>query len=1228
MNSREFKNKIITMSKDINDTFKKNESMNSLPFNSLSPIDNAEDCEIYFDALEWALTNKNKNRNIAISGSYGSGKSSIIQTFIKKSQSSSNLWRKLFPKYRFFNISLATFKETQDNGNDNNAELQQKGSDNNPELQRLIELSILQQLFFHEEDSNIPDSRFKKIKQHKRFKLIGYSILTIVITICILFIISPDFLAKFSIINFDKKYLPYLNKIASIITLLGLFLLIYKMSRSLIGFSIKKLKINDAEIEIEKGISTSILNNHLDEIIYFFEATKYNVVVIEDLDRFAQAEVYTKLREINLLINNSKKVKQHVVFIYAIKDDMFLDKNRAKFFDFIIPIIPVINSSNSGAKLRKIVEKNNYILDDELLDDLSMFIDDMRLLYNIMNEFYIYSKKINNNLNMNQLLSIIVYKNIFPNDFTKLNDNKGDLFQTISKKRGYIKSSIIELDKQITELKNEIKRIEEHELNDIKELRTIYIAKVVEKIKKGFLNFNVNNNQISLSDFTSDDNFSKLKKGKIDYYYIYSNYNAPQPDTINISFNDIEKEVNPLINYSEREKLIHDKTRTNDIKKEIERINERKYQIQKSNLKDLLQNKNIVAETIIDKKSDLINILLRNGYIDENYMDYISVFHEGELTKSDYEFLIGIKTEKVTEFDYKLNKTEELIKKINEYAFEKEFVLNYDLVDTLLKNNNFATRKDHFFKQLSNEKEKIFSFIDEYIDRTAYIELFVKELCKYWSNIWRYINSKIIISDEKKNKYFNLIIQYAEIKNIVEIFKKDSKSIYNYPSFLKINTDKERLISVIKDLHIKFNTIEIDSPESLLHYIFENNHYSLNPEMIKSYSSIKNVYNEKLFQTKNYSFIYSTKLQKMIDYIESNIEEYVEFVFLKLENNTEEQLDFYIDLLNKTELSIELKEKVIIKSNTIIDNIDTITDNVVRKILLMHLKINPKWDNVLIMFEENTNVLSDAVIEFINNVQIAEILSSIKMKSDKNDKGIQIYSKLCEALLNNRNIITKSLELISKSIPWWYESFETDNLSKERITILIENNKVNPTLNSFNYLQENFKGTNILLIEKHFSKFKDLIEELIIDSEDLSLILKSNIIDTKSKFDFINKLDDAIILENAENIDSLTKYLIEFDTYSISNSLKIKLLVNNNLTTKERITFFNKNKSILTKELITNFLLSLGSQYELITDTSKKAQVDDNVYNRLLFNILIELNYISSFSEKDKVLRVNHKRQE
>ena len=61
------------------------------------------------------------------------------------------------------------------------------------------------------------------------------------------------------------------------------------------------------------------------------------------------------------MINNSKDINRRVRFIYAIKDDIFTDKDRTKFFDYIIPVVPFINSSNSFKKLTDLLEQENLL---------------------------------------------------------------------------------------------------------------------------------------------------------------------------------------------------------------------------------------------------------------------------------------------------------------------------------------------------------------------------------------------------------------------------------------------------------------------------------------------------------------------------------------------------------------------------------------------------------------------------------------------------------------------------------------------------------------------------------------------------------------------------------------------------------------------------------------------------------------------------------------------------
>ena len=56
--------------------------MSRLLYKALTPTDSAEQVEEYLEALTWALQQKDIH-NIALAGAYGSGKSSIIETFLR-----------------------------------------------------------------------------------------------------------------------------------------------------------------------------------------------------------------------------------------------------------------------------------------------------------------------------------------------------------------------------------------------------------------------------------------------------------------------------------------------------------------------------------------------------------------------------------------------------------------------------------------------------------------------------------------------------------------------------------------------------------------------------------------------------------------------------------------------------------------------------------------------------------------------------------------------------------------------------------------------------------------------------------------------------------------------------------------------------------------------------------------------------------------------------------------
>jgi hypothetical protein len=480
----------------------------------------------------------------------------------------------------------------------------------------------------------------------------------------------PDIFLRITQFDLPKEIKTITHTVFLISWIVTIFFIFCKILRILKVFRLIKLVFKNAEIEINDSINKSILNSHLDEILYFFEVTKYNVVILEDLDRFQQTNVFTKLREINLLVNSSKKIKRNVVFIYAIKDDMFRENERTKFFDFVVPVIPVINTSNSSEILFN--QRNLYFkgeISDEIIENVSYFIDDMRLLFNILNEYNIYRQKLGDNINKDKLFATIVYKNLFPNDFVKLCNNDGKLFAIISQKGNIILQRAEEIDKEINLIRNSIDQAENTKLNNIKELRALYVFQYVADIKNRIVAFCINNQRYNFEDVLTDELFDFFVRDKIQYYSIitrgYNGLSEISSAQDIPKFQDIEKKLGAAHTYEQRKIQIETHTiqALNELKEKIRLKDQEKIDIRHRELSVLFDPKSIDNDLKNTKQGNVISVFLQNGYIDENYYDYVSLFHESSITRSDYAFLLNVKNRKHTDFDYKLIKIENLIKK-------------------------------------------------------------------------------------------------------------------------------------------------------------------------------------------------------------------------------------------------------------------------------------------------------------------------------------------------------------------------------------------------------------------------------------------------------------------------------------------------------------------------------------------------------------------------------------
>ena len=440
--------------------FKNNPSddNSSVKLESLAPIDYTQIAsdefetnyyKIYKDVLNSVIQDK-FIKNVGVTGGYGTGKSSIIHSYFNELKSKTSIY-----------ISLAHF----DSLAGNTIPTPQDDKTINSQVDNILEMKIVNQLVNQIEPDKIPKANFLAKKNIKNYEIISYSLSIICLILYFKFLL-PVITEKitYSIKNFppNLECIDYILIIISIIAMISLYYLLSNTIKKIIyKGNWSKLTINTMGINVNmenRDFSTvSYFDNFLSDVIYLFDESDADFVIFEDLDRFNDHSIFEKLREINLMVNQRRKSAKlkKLMFFYVISDEVFSEKNvdsanntenisateKTKFFDVIIPIIPIVNNTNSFDYLKSrllddpaITDKNDF---ETFLYQISIFIDDLRVLKNIVNEFKIYKKIYKDNIDMDidykQLLALIVYKTLNSSDFNDLVKSKGDLYTQIKK---------------------------------------------------------------------------------------------------------------------------------------------------------------------------------------------------------------------------------------------------------------------------------------------------------------------------------------------------------------------------------------------------------------------------------------------------------------------------------------------------------------------------------------------------------------------------------------------------------------------------------------------------------------------------------------------------------------------------------------------------------------------------------------------------------------------------
>lgn len=1167
---------------------------------SLLPAKINEKDKQYSTVLNLARKLQEENvLNIAVTGPYGSGKSSILRTLIAD-----------FPKYKYLPISLATLKSPDE---------KPKDIKDVEAINARIEYSILQQIEYTEKQETIYNSRFKRVFHQSKGCQYRIALAIILYIIALLIVYEPSLLKVDWIYRlFSNAVLNYVFDTISIIYILFFTTIVLRNTiKSLSNSKLSKVNVKDGEIELDED--TSVFNKHMDEIIYFFQATDYEVVILEDLDRFENTDIFLKLREVNLLLNHSKSIGRKIVFIYAVRDDMFLDKERTKFFDYITTVIPIINSSNSIDKFKEEFKyKCISDIDDDTIENIAFFVDDMRLLKNIVNEYAQYRCKLENKLDSNKLLAMIVYKNYYPKDFANLHKGKGVLHSCLQKKEPLLIERNKQIDIKIDEIREKINCAKTNNALQEKELRLIYIdgyRRHLEKLRfQAIDSFRINGTYHTLSEIADNESLfnSFTQQSSIDFRSTYSGSSYVQPYKLSASFESIERSVNS--DYSYKDRLNSIRNGEFKLKEELHILELSKSNIYSIPIRQLISSVDMQKSKIFKKLkiSPLLETLLKEGLIDEDYFDYISLFFGESIDKHDHDFVLDVKLGHILPYDYSIDKTEQCIKYIPQRCYNNESILNIKIADYLcqhIKENDNESKLLALSQTIRDNKK--WDYLLSFYEATENASPIFETIANITDGFWG------IVKKQNSDSLFEAWIRHVEINHSTIDSVAWLSNNYSFISKRLQTIGIETIRKILSLRDIVFTEIDAESTV-LLEYVIQNNYYKLTPKNVSC--ALVFVRNERVETYEGYrinlSIIKNCEPARQIyQYINNNISDNLTSLFIT-DAAKEESPEIIQELIDSEKITLEAKSEYLTgqKGRITLKNIKK--DNWL--FAIEHNLVIPLWDEVYSFFESQGEIMTKELIGFIsNNISDLKDLSSL--------------SDIQRVTIANRMFLTSKIELdIYKELLLTFdkEQFideDISNIDAAHIHALIAQRKL--AYSSY-YVEQltNIEKTIYDYVDCYFDENIEEIGKLPQTKQMLTYLLKHPkskgdkavaIVKQYSQYSLWDKetatLSLNVVSNNIEQFDINTQICIL--TYASNSQDKGNMLLSALKYNKDNV------------EIVERLLSVMEEPYCTIADKSKKAKLNKTDINYAILQTLQNIEYISSFSENDGVLRVNHKSQ-
>jgi hypothetical protein len=460
------------------------------PLRSLTSRYEDTNHQTYLRRLEEAIKDP-LNRNIALTGRYGAGKSSVLDGFEARHRRKS------------VRLAISTLAPDGESG----------------DITNRIQKEIVKQLLYGASRKVGKNSRFRKIAllTWPKALLQTGGFVAVVGALLYLFEWLPPIKWTDSDEDTTVRVLAWVGAaVAAVLLAAG-------VRKATYGRFVSNVSAAGAGVTLSEDPKT-FFDKYLDEIVHFFDREPKDIVIFEDLDRFEDPGIFEAVRELNILLNDTPKRRRKrrgnlpgrglrrllsifpgdvpawltkklpatwsarllgrgvpLRFVYAVKDSLFeklgadteelaaagdaaaaetLRANRTKFFDIVVPIVPFISHRNARELLAGLLKQSAITgIEPRLVNVVAQHATDMRLLRNICNEYLVFAEQLLEpensapGLNPSKLFALVAYKNFHLKDFENISRRSSNLDRLYEFHQKLVRQEVAKEEKRSRELR-------------------------------------------------------------------------------------------------------------------------------------------------------------------------------------------------------------------------------------------------------------------------------------------------------------------------------------------------------------------------------------------------------------------------------------------------------------------------------------------------------------------------------------------------------------------------------------------------------------------------------------------------------------------------------------------------------------------------------------------------------------------------------------------------------